>query len=77
MIHKKRTERKTLIGNQRDMDFLIACLCKGVRTKKDNRRVYACRKNRIFLVLIKPRFCSSKNTSAGKWETIDGALIKL
>jgi len=33
MIHKKRTERKTLIGNQRDMDFLIACLCKGVRTK--------------------------------------------
>ena len=29
----RRIERKTLIGNQRDMDFLIACLCKGVRTK--------------------------------------------
>ena len=33
MIYMKRTKRKTLIGNQIDMDSQIACLCKGVRTK--------------------------------------------
>ena len=30
----RRIERKILIGNQIDMDSQIACLCKGVRTKK-------------------------------------------
>ncbi len=72
----RRIERKILIGNQIDMDSQIACLCKGVRTKNTTEGFMIVGKPH-FLVLIKPRFRSSKKSSAGQWETFNGALRKL
>ena len=56
----RRIERKILIGNQIDMDSQIACLCKGIRTKNTTEGFMIVGKPH-FLVLIKPRFRSSKN----------------
>ena len=77
MIHKKRTERKTLIGNQRDMDFLIAFLCKRIIAWKTMEGFIVDDKCSVFECWCNLDFLYQKNTSAGKWETFYGSLRKL
>ena len=72
----RRIERKTMIGNQIDMDSQIACLCKGVRTKNTTEGFMIVGKT-AFLGVDKAQISQLKNSSAGKWETFNGALRKL